>query len=507
MSSHNKLSSQNVIQSPAQRSDVLELSALNISEEDINELDTSENMNENTKIKPIEDFEQFKKQFNLREILDRLVIKREFFIPSKAMDINQFYVLEKEIGEGAYGKDHPNVIKLYEIYEDDQNVYLVQEVCTGGELFDKIVEENHFTETKAAIVFKQILQSILYTHKNNIVHRDLKPENFLFENKNENSLIKLIDFGLSTSYLESIEGEGGKSKKVLAKLKTCAGTSLYMAPEVIMKQYSYSCDLWSAGVILYIMLAGYPPFYGDNDIEVFEKVINYQYDFDDEVWNEVSDEAKDLIKNLLTHQSKRLDSKAALGHPWILKYASDNEQRASLNDNVIQRIASFSNASKIQQIALTFIAHQSEADEISENKKIFFNIDKNNDGYITLKELKQAMKGRLSEDELQSILRAVDTDKNGAINYTEFIAATLKSDVYLNNKNIQNAFEMLDKDGNGYIEEKELAEIVGLQLGQNQELLKKLMSEVDDNGDNKISFNEFKRMLSLLQDKNYQSPN
>lgn len=100
-----------------------------------------------------------------------------------------------------------------------------------------------------------------------------------------------------------------------------------------------------------------------------------------------------------------------------------------------------------------------------ENKKIFFNIDKNNDGYITLKELKEAMKGRLSEDELQNILRAVDTDKNGAINYTEFIAATLKSDVYQDSKNIQNAFEMLDKDGNGYIEEKELAEIVGLTTG------------------------------------------
>eukprot|EP00347_Sterkiella_histriomuscorum_P000790 403374494 len=535
MSSQTKLSNQNIVESPAQRTDILELSALNISDDEINEMDISDTqLNENVKIKPIEDFEQFKKQFNLREILDKLIIKREFFIPSKAMDINQFYVLEKEIGEGAYGKVYlakhkktgiKRAIKLisrqkikrfdrfineiralktllYEIYEDEQNVYLVQEVCTGGELFDKIVAEGHFTETKAAIVFKQILQSILYTHKNSIVHRDLKPENFLFENNSENALIKLIDFGLSTSYLESVEGEGGKSKKVLAKLKTCAGTSLYMAPEVIMKQYSYACDLWSAGVILYIMLAGYPPFYGDNDIEVFEKVINYQFDFDDEVWLDVSDDAKDLINQLLVHQSQRLDSKGALSHPWIEKYArNDKEARLSLNDNVIQRIASFSHASKIQQIALTFIAHQCESEEIVENKKIFFNIDKNNDGYITLKELKEAMKGRLTEDELQGILRAVDTDKNGAINYTEFIAATLKSDVYQDSKNIQNAFEMLDKDGNGYIEEKELAEIIGLQLGTNQEMLRRLMSEVDDNGDNKISFNEFKRMLTLLSEK------
>lgn len=156
-------------------------------------------------------------------------------------------------------------------------------VCTGGELFDRIVEEGHFSEKKSAIVFKQILQAILYTHKNGICHRyfiwwltrDLKPENFLFESKKDTSMIKIIDFGLSTSYLEQVQEESGKNKKILTKLKTCAGTSLYMAPEVIKKQYSNLCDLWSAGVILYIMLSGYPPFYGENDMEVFEKVVSY----------------------------------------------------------------------------------------------------------------------------------------------------------------------------------------------------------------------------------------
>jgi calcium-dependent protein kinase len=132
-----------------------------------------------------------------------------------------------------------------------------------------------------------------------------------------------------------------------------------------------------------------------------------------------------------------LDAKQALSHPWIVNNSeSESEPRISLSDNVIQRIANFSTASKIQQIALNFIAHQCEAEDIAENKKIFFNIDKNNDGYITLKELKQAMQGRLSEDQLHKVLRAVDTDKNGAINYTEFIAATLKSEVFSNNKNI-----------------------------------------------------------------------
>lgn len=169
-------------------------------------------------------------------------------------------------------------------------------------------------------------------------------------------MIKLIDFGLSTSYLEEVQNDKGKQNRVLTKLKTCAGTSLYMAPEVIAKQYSCACDLWSAGVILYIMLAGYPPFYGDNDIDVFTKVIAFEYDFDDEVWDGVSDEAKDLIQRLLTDAPRRLDAKQALNHSWIIDN-SKNEPRASLNDNVISRIATFSNASKIQQIALNFIAH------------------------------------------------------------------------------------------------------------------------------------------------------
>jgi serine/threonine protein kinase len=113
-------------------------------------------------------------------------------------------------------------------------------------------------------------------------YRDLKPENFLFESEKEDAKLKIIDFGLSTTYLELIKDKEneGKNKKIFTKLKTCAGTSLYMAPEVIKKQYSYLCDLWSAGVILYIMLAGYPPFYGESDMEVFQKITTYDYDFD-----------------------------------------------------------------------------------------------------------------------------------------------------------------------------------------------------------------------------------
>lgn len=152
-------------------------------------------------------------------------------------------------------QDHPNVIKLYEYFEDETNVYLVTELCTGGELFDRIIKEEFFSEQVAAKVFKQILQALNYCHSMNIVHRDLKPENFLFVSNDPNADLKIIDFGLSKIM------EGGK----LHRMKTRAGTPYYISPEVLAGNYDVSCDMWSAGCMMYILLCGYPPFYGDNN--------------------------------------------------------------------------------------------------------------------------------------------------------------------------------------------------------------------------------------------------
>jgi len=150
------------------------------------------------------------------------------------------------------------VIKLYEYFEDDTNVYLVTELCTGGELFDRIIKAEFFSEEVAAKVFKQILESLNYCHSNNIVHRDLKPENFLFVSPDDDADLKIIDFGLSKIM------DGGR----LQRMKTRAGTPYYISPEVLAGNYDVSCDMWSAGCMLYILLCGYPPFYGDNNQEI-----------------------------------------------------------------------------------------------------------------------------------------------------------------------------------------------------------------------------------------------
>ncbi|EER07958.1 calcium-dependent protein kinase, putative, partial [Perkinsus marinus ATCC 50983] len=163
------------------------------------------------------------------------------------------------------------------------------ELCTGGELFDRIIEVGHFTEVQAAIIMQQILRAIYYMHENHIMHRDLKPENFLFSTKEplEKSCLKIIDFGLSTKF--------GKDDIMTTK----AGTPYYVAPQVLAGKYDESCDLWSCGVIMYILLCGYPPFYGETDADVLTKVRLGNYTFNASDWKGISEDAKDLIRKLL----------------------------------------------------------------------------------------------------------------------------------------------------------------------------------------------------------------
>lgn len=231
-----------------------------------------------------------KAEFDIKKIMSEFVIKKEQFIKDTAGDIRSHYDFsEKPLGEGAFGVvylgteistgvkraikviekekiknfqrfhnevnalktlDHPNIIKLFEIYKDDDKVYLVQELCSGGELFDHIVEKEFLTEDVAAKIFQQIMQAIMYCHKNRICHRDLKPENFMLKSRDENACVKLIDFGLSCSFMSF--GNTGKEK--LKRMTTKAGTLFFMAPEVLKMNYTSKCDVWSAGVILYIML-------------------------------------------------------------------------------------------------------------------------------------------------------------------------------------------------------------------------------------------------------------
>jgi len=188
------------------------------------------------------------------------VIRKDFLGEGKEEELLQEVNIMRSL-------DHPNIVKIYDFYEDSSTFKIVMEYCSGGELFEKIKSKKNFTEQIAAVYMKQILSAIMYLHEHKIVHRDIKAENMLFLNQEEDAMIKIIDFGVSTKF-------NGKKK-----LKEKLGTAYYIAPEVLLENYDNKCDVWSCGILLYIMLCGYPPFNGDDDSEILESVKVGEFEF------------------------------------------------------------------------------------------------------------------------------------------------------------------------------------------------------------------------------------
>ncbi|CAL5404948.1 unnamed protein product [Camellia sinensis] len=201
---------------------------------------------------------------------------------------------------------HPNVVDLKAVYEEEDYVHLVMELCAGGELFHQLEKHGRFSESEARVLFRQLMQVVAYCHDNGVVHRDLKPENILLATKASSSPIKLADFGLAT-YIKS-----GQS------LRGTVGSPFYIAPEVLTSGYNQAADVWSAGVILYILLSGMPPFWGKTKSRIFDAVRASDLRFPSDPWDHLSDSAKELIREMLcTDPSQRLTAQQVLDHAWI----------------------------------------------------------------------------------------------------------------------------------------------------------------------------------------------
>jgi len=386
--------------------------------------------------------------------------------------------------------DHPNIIKLYESFEDHRNIYLVMELCLGGELFDRIIESGHFTEVQAAILMQQIVRAIYYMHENRVCHRDLKPENFLFLTKDsiEKNLLKIIDFGLSCQF------EAGQV------LTTKAGTPYYVAPQVLAGKYDHLSDMWSVGVIMYVMLCGYPPFFGETDAEVLSKVRLGNFSFNAADWKNISEDAKNLIRFLLKMNPRdRYTAEQTLNHEWI-KNKAPKAQGVSLESNFVDNLRGFRSQNKLKKAALHIIAGQLNEDQIKALRDTFMALDGNGDGLLTAAEMKTGLaKAGLKEipPDLQQILEDVDSDGSGVIDYTEFLAATLEKRLYIQDDVCWSAFRMFDKNGDGKISQEELKAVL-----ENDEVkdvagghIAELMKEIDGNGDGVIDFEEFMKMM------------
>lgn len=183
--------------------------------------------------------------------------------------------------------DHPNIISLKDIFEDEDCVYLVMESCTGGDLMEYIINFDHMTESQACRIMEKVFSALNHLHTIGICHRDIKPENLLLTSKSEDAEIKLIDFGLASKFGNNQE------------MHSIVGTPYYVAPEVLMSDYGKECDIWSAGVLLYVLLSGRPPFNGNTYESVVRKIMKGDFNFKDPIWQNVGGEAKNLIMRML----------------------------------------------------------------------------------------------------------------------------------------------------------------------------------------------------------------
>lgn len=304
--------------------------------------------------------------------------------------VSKIEVLKREIQILKEVK-HPNIISLIDVFEDSKYLHLVTELCTGGELFDRIIAktqsaEGHFSEHDAALLVHNILDAIQYCHEKGIVHRDLKPENFLFLTEAEDSPVKIIDFGLSR-HNDANQGI----------MKTKVGTPYYVAPEVLRREYTKSCDIWSIGVISYILLCGYPPFYGDSDAEIFDSVRTGRFDFPSPEWDNISSTAKDFVRYLLQKDPKdRPTAAQAMEQNWITMYLDADKEKAKKTS--LRRSSTRSEGfqkylamQKLKKAALLVIASNLTQAEVDSLGDIFCHLDQEGDGVMTLTDLDDAI--------------------------------------------------------------------------------------------------------------------
>lgn len=394
--------------------------------------------------------------------------------------------------------DHPNVIRLYEVYETDTDVILVQELCKGGELMKRFESYETINEHKVANIFKQILMSIEYCHQNTIVHRDLKPENFMLTSEKEGAKVKLIDFGLATRLSKSKKGH----KSVVNGIKSRVGTIMFMAPEVIKQDYNYKCDLWSAGVILYILICGYPPFYCDSEYDTVSKILDYDFNYDYDIWNVVTPELKDLINHLLVPEKERLNAEEALEHEWIKKHELDDKVLSKELPNHLKRIRKFQTYKKLKKIILTYFCTRLQDSKLIGEAEMFEFLDKNNDGVLGIDELKSSL--NCESKDIKSFYECIDADKNGVIDYTEWLTAAKDWSGLMNPTMIKDAFNAFDLNSDGEIDWEELREVLAneqdLENGMSK-MWKDMVADVDSDGDGKIKIDDF---MKLFESKLYE---
>ena len=413
------------------------------------------------------------------------------------LDIDNYERFQREINI-LMKLDHPNIIKLYEVFTAPNSLYLIMEECKGGELFEKIAEraENNemYSEKDTAGIMKQLMSAIEYCHNNGIVHRDLKPENLLYLKKGneENNPIKIIDFGLSKSI-----GHDKKSNR----LSTKVGTPYYISPEILAGEYTKKCDIWSAGVIFYCLLSGDLPFNGFSDADIYSKIKKLQFDFPENKWKNISNEAKDLLNHMLTPEKERFTASQVLAHPWFNIINDKPLEKLKFNPKFFK---SYINNKKLKKIVILYIASRLQESDIDDLREIFKAFDKDNNGQINFTEFEQSLlklkSKKIHAEDFLEYFNSIDTDKNGKIEYTEFLASVLNKKFFLKEERLYEAFSTFDKEGNGKITKDELMSVLKMEPSDDK-YIAELIRNADKNEDGVIDYKEFIEFMGFKKEK------
>ncbi|CAL9749709.1 unnamed protein product [Musa acuminata subsp. burmannicoides] len=352
---------------------------------------------------------------------------------------------------------HKNLVQFYDAYEDEDNVYIVMELCKGGELLERILSRGgKYSEEDAKAVIVQILSVVAFCHLQGVVHRDLKPENFLFATKDEKSTLKGIDFGLSDLV------------KPDERLNDIVGSAYYVAPEVLHRSYGTEADMWSIGVIAYILLCGSRPFWARTESGIFRAVLKAEPTFDEAPWPSLSSQAKDFVKKLLNKDyRKRMTAAQALCHPWLRNF---DEVKIPQDIIVYKLVKAYICSSSLRKSALRALAKTLTVDQLYYLQEQFALLGPNKSGYISLQNLKTAL-SRNSTDTMKDsrvldFANVVSALQYRKLDFEEFAAAAISVhqmevlDTW--EQHARNGYEFFEKDGNRPIMIEELASELGL---------------------------------------------
>ena len=354
--------------------------------------------------------------------------------------------------------DHPNIVRVYEYFEEGDCMHIIMELCTGGSLVSRISRMKKYDEADAATLVHKMLSAVLYIHQHGVIHRDIKLDNFIYTNNSPEAELKMIDFGFA---YEVEDGRESMFEQI--------GTPSYMAPELwsdYETEYNSSVDMWAIGVVTFMLLSGRRPFHSSDPREKARIIREEPVKFDGHDWAHISHDAKDFIKKLLSKSpSKRASASQALKLPWIKKHSFLLSEAPSVSMSkhidVVSALMDFSAASDMRKLALEVLAFAIPPSKVEELKKLFVQLDTDNTGTLCKSEFREALKGvDITDDAVEQLFERIDVNSSGELEYSEFISASLNPS-FMHAPSIRSAFSIIDRNQDGTISVQELRNILG----------------------------------------------